>query len=88
MWREALRNYERVLKVDNYHEEAYVHAMECYAELGNARGVDRLFTRCQDVLHADLVQPPGEDVVRAYQQCKALLHVGSEVDQAVQQPRV
>lgn len=72
-WREALRNYERVLQIDNYHEEAYSRAMECYAYLGNARGVGQMFTRCQDVLHADLMQPPGEAVVRAYEECKALL---------------
>ena len=74
-WRAALRNYERVLTIDNYHEEAYRRAMECYAHLGNARGVGQMFTRCQDVLHADLMQPPGEDVVRTYEECKALLGV-------------
>lgn len=72
-WREALRNYERVLRIDNYHEEAYKHAMECYARLGNASGVGQIFARCQDILHADLMQPPGESVVRAYEECKALL---------------
>jgi hypothetical protein len=34
-----------------------------------------MFVRCQDVLHADLMQPPGEDVVRAYEECKTLLGV-------------
>jgi hypothetical protein len=72
-WREALRNYERVTNVDNYHEEAYRRAMECYARLGNAKGVGQTFTRCQDVLHADLMQLPGEEVVRAYEDCKTLL---------------
>jgi hypothetical protein len=85
-WREALRNYERVLKVDDYHEEAYTRVMECCAHLGNGRGVDQIFTRCQDVLHAGLMQSPGEDVVRTYQQCKAQLSVGKLVDQTVQQP--
>jgi len=73
IWREALRNYERVLRVDNYHEEAYIHAMECYAHLGNARGVDRMFNRCREVLHADLSQAPNVVVVRAYRECKNLL---------------
>lgn len=73
IWREALRNYERVLNIDNYHEEAYTHAMECYAYLGNARGVDQIFMRYQDVLHADLLQAPGEGIVRTYGECKKLL---------------
>ncbi len=87
IWREALRNYERVLRVDNYHEEAYVHAMRCYAHLGNARGVDQIFTRCQDVLHADLRRSPGEDAVRAYMECKTMasLSVSSVAAQMLQQ---
>lgn len=72
IWREALRNYERVLQVDHYHEEACMHAMECYAHLGNARGVGLVFNRYRDVLGADLLEAPGAAVVRAYQDCKSL----------------
>lgn len=72
IWREALRNYERVLQVDYYHEEACMHAMECYAHLGNARGVGLVFNRYRDALGADLLEAPGAAVVRAYRDCKSL----------------
>jgi excisionase family DNA binding protein len=73
IWREALRNYERVLKVDSYHEEACIGAMECNARLGNGRGVGMVFNRHRDILEADLLQAPGALVLRAYQQCKELV---------------
>lgn len=73
IWREALRNYERVLRVDSYHEEACIGAMECNAHLGNGRGVGLIFNRHRDMLEADLLQPPGALVLQAYQQCKELV---------------
>lgn len=75
LWREALRNYERVLRVDNYAEEAHIGAMECLSHLGSGRGVDEAFIRCQDVLYTDLLQPPGEAVIRAYQHCRGRLRL-------------
>ena len=78
LWREALRNFERVLHVDNYHEEAYMSAMECYAYLGSARGVSLIFSRYRDVARAELSQMPsaGVLVLRAHERCKKLLRVG------------
>jgi excisionase family DNA binding protein len=73
IWREALRNYERVLRVDSYHEEACIGAMECNAHLGNGRGVGLVFNRHRDMLEADLLQAPGALVLHAYQQCKELM---------------
>lgn len=73
IWREALRNYQRVLSVDNYHEEACIQAMGCHAHLCNGRGVGLVFNRYCDVLRADLSQEPEVAVARAYQECKALL---------------
>ena len=58
-WREALLNYERVLQIDPYHEDACIRAMECYTALGNSRGVGLTFNRYQEVLKVDLHQSPG-----------------------------
>jgi excisionase family DNA binding protein len=76
--REALRNYERVLRVDSYQEEACIGAMECNAHLGNGRGVGLVFNRHRDNLGADLLQAPGALVLQAYQHCKEL--VSSKAD--------
>ncbi len=65
--------------VDNYHEEAYMRAMQCQANLGNARGVDRLFHECREVLRTDLLQAPGSEVMRAYRECKDMLSKGRPV---------
>jgi hypothetical protein len=75
IWREALRNFERALHVDNYHEEAYMSAMECYAYLGSARGVSLIFGRYRDVARAELSQTPSAEVLRAHERCKKLLRV-------------
>lgn len=76
IWREALRNFERVLHVDNYHEEAYMSAMECYAYLGSARGVSLIFGRYRDVARVELSQMPSAEILRAHERCKKLLRVG------------
>jgi DNA-binding SARP family transcriptional activator len=68
MWREAQRNYERVLGVDPYHEEACIHCMQCCAALGDARGVGLTFERYRDVLQQDLSQAPSMRVERAYRE--------------------
>lgn len=73
MWRESARNYERVLAVDSYHEEAYMHLMECQAHLGNARAVEQTYARCVDVLRADLSQAPGAPVVAMHRRCLDIL---------------
>ena len=38
------------------------------------KNVKRL-TELQDVLYADMMQPPGEDIVRAHKECEMLLGV-------------
>ncbi|HST06218.1 MAG TPA: bacterial transcriptional activator domain-containing protein, partial [Chloroflexia bacterium] len=68
VWREAQRNYERVLMTDPYHEVACIHCMQCCAALGDARGVGITFERYRDVLHEDLSQAPSMRVERAYQE--------------------
>ena len=75
IWREALRNYERVLRVDAYREEAYIHVMHCHALLGDARGLGLTFKRYREVLHKELQLKPGPRVTLAYNECKALLSV-------------
>ena len=72
-WREALLNYERVLQEDLYHEEACIRAMECYASLGNARGVGLTFKRYQEALETDLHQVPGPRVILAHDECREML---------------
>jgi hypothetical protein len=79
VWREALHNYERVLDVDGYHEEACRRAMECYARLGDARGVGVVFNRYRSTLQRDLSQRPEGALVRAYEACKALAGCGRGV---------
>lgn len=70
-WREGIRNYERVLAVDIYNEEAYAHLMECYAYLRDPVRVEESFARCCDVLSTDLAQSPGPLVLDAYRQCSS-----------------
>ncbi len=72
-WREALLNYERVLQIDPYHEDACIRAMECYAALGNARGVGLTFNRHQEILKLDLRQVPSPRVMLAHDKCKGML---------------
>lgn len=64
-WREALLNYERILEVDPYYEDACIYAMECYVALGNIRGMNLRFSKYRDVLQANLRQLPSNRIVRA-----------------------
>jgi hypothetical protein len=66
-WREALHNYERILEVDPYYEDACVCAMECYAALGNMRGMHSRFTTYRELLRKDLQQEPGNRIVHAFE---------------------
>jgi len=64
-WRAALLHYEHVLDLDPYYEDACICAMECYAALGNMRGMHSRFTKYRGLLRKDLQQEPGNRIVRA-----------------------